>query len=300
MTNTLPSSLKEERAYDSPAFHFRHYIAPREADCFLVPPHWHNELEIIHFQQGHFTLEINMEHYQIDSECLFFISSGELHRISCEEPCRESAVIFSPYLLCFISNDAAQSRLISPLTGGSLRMPRMLTSDQKCFEAVLAEYKKILDASKSGDSAALSSEVRQLFIKAALLNILGLLAENGLMLTAGETKNENIEAVKSVLSYIHSHYAEKIYIRELAGLVNLNEQYFCRFFKKAIGQSPITYLNEYRIRRAIELLGDTSMPVTDICLECGFNNFGNFIREFRRQTGMTPLQYRHRNHPPLV
>lgn len=67
---------------------------------------------------------------------------------------------------------------------------------------------------------------------------------------------------------------------------------FAVFFKKAIGMSPIEYLNEYRIRQAVRLLKDSSLPVTEICLDCGYNNMGNFLREFRKYTGTTPLQYR--------
>ncbi len=74
----------------------------------------------------------------------------------------------------------------------------------------------------------------------------------------------------------------------------MNEQYFCRFFKKAIGRSPIEYVNEYRIKQAIRLLEETDLPITDVCLECGYNNLGNFLREFRKVTGTTPLQYRKR------
>jgi len=74
--------------------------------------------------------------------------------------------------------------------------------------------------------------------------------------------------------------------------VGLNEQYFCRFFRKALGLSPIEYLNEYRIRQAKHLLKDSDLPVTEVCLDCGYNNMGNFLREFRRYTNTTPLQYR--------
>jgi len=67
---------------------------------------------------------------------------------------------------------------------------------------------------------------------------------------------------------------------------------FAVFLKKAIGMSPIEYLNEYRIRQAVRLLKASSLPVTEICLDCGYNNMGNFLREFRKYTGTTPLQYR--------
>ncbi|MFR2214070.1 MAG: helix-turn-helix transcriptional regulator [Ruminococcus sp.] len=52
------------------------------------------------------------------------------------------------------------------------------------------------------------------------------------------------------------------------------------FFKKAIGMSPIEYLNEYRIRQAVRLLKDSSLPVTEICLDCGYNNMGIFSENF--------------------
>ena len=95
-----------------------------------------------------------------------------------------------------------------------------------------------------------------------------------------------------ILAYIHQHYGEKFYVHTLAQNAGLNEQYFCRFFKKYIGKTPVAYINEYRIGRAITLLQDTQRPVMDICLDCGFHNLGNFLKEFRKKTGMTPLQYR--------
>ena len=101
-----------------------------------------------------------------------------------------------------------------------------------------------------------------------------------------------MEDIKTILTYIKDNYKEKIYISDLAEQVSLNEQYFCRFFKKAIGRTPMEYVNEYRIKQTRRLLEETDLPVTEVCLECGYNNMGNFLREFRRQTGATPLQYR--------
>lgn len=291
MSANLPPSLKEEKSHGSQSFRCGYYLSSSEENSFQVPLHWHEELEIIYFQKGHFILEVNMEQYQIDSECFFFINSGELHRILCNEPCEESAVVFSPYLLSFMSNDAAQTRLILPLIRQELLFPRRITPRQSCYSDVLFEYRKLTRHCNEDPSLPYSA-LQQLFIKTSLLNILGCLSGDGILLAAKEPRNANIESIKSVLSYIHTHYSEKIFVGDLARLINLNEQYFCRFFKKTVGQSPIAYVNEYRIRRAIELLTDTSAPVTDICLECGFNNFGNFLREFKKQTGTTPGQYK--------
>ena len=48
------------------------------------------------------------------------------------------------------------------------------------------------------------------------------------------------------------------------------------------------------LRQAMQMLRDSSLPITEVCLDCGYNNMGNFLREFRRYTGTTPLHYRKR------
>lgn len=296
MKPALPSSLKEERTHGSELFHFGYYTADASADSFFVAPHWHEEIEIVYFQEGHFILETNMERYPVDSEAIYFIRSGELHRIFSANRCAESAVVFSPYLLTFLSNDAAQRRLLGPLADDTLLLPRCIHSTDPGFGQVLSEYQKIVRQCHNQDGIDVIEATPQLFIKAALLNILGICSEHGLLTSKQPSRDQNIEDLKRILSYIHTHYMERIYVRDLAGLLSLNEQYFCRMFKKAIGQSPMAYVNAYRIRRACALLRDSTQPVTDICLECGFSNFGNFLREFRKQTGLTPLKYRRKSH----
>ena len=174
MKPTLPSSLKEERTHGSELFRFGYYTADTSADSFFVAPHWHEEIEIVYFQKGHFILEANMERYPVDSEAIYFIRSGELHRIFSADRCVESAVVFSPYLLTFLSNDAAQSRLLGPLTDDTLLLPRCIRSTDPCFVQVLAEYKKIVRQCNDQDGIEVTEATQQLFIKAALLNILGI------------------------------------------------------------------------------------------------------------------------------
>ena len=190
-----------------------------------------------------------------------------------------------------MNNDAAQGEVILPLARQTLLLPRCIRPEDSGFSSVLQELLRITGIFTDNE-ARISDKSQQLFIKAALLNILAYLSADGMLQTAKVVRNESIEGIKTVLTYIHEHYSEKIFIRDLARILNLNEQYFCRFFKKAVGLTPVAYINQYRIRRAVFLLEKTSLPVTDVCLECGFNNVGNFLREFKKQTGATPLQYR--------
>lgn len=292
MPTNQPQFLREDRRHGAGSFRCGYYNTDPANDSFVVSLHWHEEPEIIYFQKGNFTVEINMDRYEVNSECLFFVRSGELHRIICEEPCIESALVFSPYLLSFVTNDAAQNEVVAPLSQETLLFPRRMTPEHPAYADTLVQYHRITSHLKADEFLTPPSASDQLYIKAGLLNMLALLSEHHLLHTAREAHNESIESIKTVLSFIHEHYPEKIFVKDLAALLNLNEQYFCRFFRKSVGQSPISYLNGYRIKRAIELLADTDLAVTDICLECGFHNFGNFLREFRSQTGTTPLQYR--------
>lgn len=295
MTSKNSPTLRENRTHGTQSFRCAFYTVPSGSTSFHVPLHWHDEVEILHFRQGSFILEVNLERYIITEECLFFLNSGELHRIICDEPCLESAVVFSPYILNFVTNDSAQSEILLPLARQRLLLPRCLLPEQPDFAPVLHEYQTLSRIFTETADFSASTPHQQLFIKASLLNILGNLSSGQQFAAAKEPLNENIEDLKTVLTYIYDHYPEKICIRDLALLLNLNEQYFCRFFKKAIGQSPIAYINAYRIRKAAELLSSSSLSVTEVALECGFCNAGNFFREFRRQTGTTPLQYRYKN-----
>lgn len=295
MANSQLSSLKEERKHGTQTFRCGCYRTEPDTVDFFVNPHWHDEIEILYFEKGIFHLEINMERYDISSECLFFVRSGELHRLTTDNTCTESAVVFSPYLLGFVTNDAAQSQILSPLSFGELLLPRSITPEHPAFLKILNEYRRITNCFGEQPADLELSAALQLQIKGALLNMMGYLAEAELLHTEKTSHNEHIESIKTVLSFIHAHYAEKIFVKDLAALLSLNEQYFCRFFKKVIGQSPVSYLNDYRIKQAMDLLLSTDLPVTEVCLECGFFNLGNFLREFRRQTGTTPLQYRLNN-----
>ena len=61
--------------------------------------------------------------------------------------------------------------------------------------------------------------------------------------------------------YIDKNYLNKIYIEDLAKEVNMNSQYFCRFFKSVIGKTPIDYLNNYRIEKSV----DPTRPIYRLC-----------------------------------
>lgn len=113
--------------------------------------------------------------------------------------------------------------------------------------------------------------------------------------TVPEISAENTrktDQIKTVLEYIELHYSSSITLSDLARTANMNPKYFCRFFRSITHQTPMEYVNMYRIEKAAQMLHSTRLPVTDVCMECGFNDCSNFIKVFRKYKGVTPNQYR--------
>ena len=299
MNPEIKSRLKEGRPHGTSSFPCGIYRTQSVQKGMLVKHHWHEEIEMIHFLKGRFRLLVNMESYEIQDECIFFINPGELHGIISESKGykEEHAIVFQPGLLSFEAYDSAQMYLINPLKNKELSFPRCLYPDHPSYASILDCFTNVTDSfvgeedmEQRGDAAA--SVISQLQIKASLLKILAMLFQFHLYSDSLRSTDTRVELIKASITFIRNHYREKIYIRDLAALANMNEQYFCRFFKRAIGRTPTEYINDYRIRKAVSLLETTNLPVMSICLDSGFFNLGNFLKIFRRYTGTTPLQYR--------
>ena len=81
-------------------------------------------------------------------------------------------------------------------------------------------------------------------------------------------------------------------VRRLARVSGVSEAHFARSFKQAFGAPPHRYLLTRRIERAVALLRDTDLPVTDIAFQTGWESLGTFGRTFRDVTGDSPSAHR--------
>ena len=100
------------------------------------------------------------------------------------------------------------------------------------------------------------------------------------------------ERVKKVFNYIEEHFKDPISLDDVAELIHMNPSSFSRFFKKTTNKTFISYLNEYRLNHAIQLLMETELDIKNIGYECGFTNLSNFFRHFKAHTQTTPYDYR--------
>lgn len=81
-------------------------------------------------------------------------------------------------------------------------------------------------------------------------------------------------------------------VQRLAKVSGVSPAHFARCFKQAFGTPPHRYLLTRRIERAVALLRDTDMPITDIAFQTGWQSLGTFGRVFRDITGDSPSAVR--------
>lgn len=98
-----------------------------------------------------------------------------------------------------------------------------------------------------------------------------------------------------VIKLIHEEYDCDLTLEECAARMNYHPSYIRRILKREMGISFSEYLAQYRMDMAKKWLTETDMKVSDIAEKLRYKNSENFIRGFKKVTGVTPGQYREQN-----
>ncbi|MET4386045.1 AraC family transcriptional regulator [Bradyrhizobium sp. F1.4.3] len=102
--------------------------------------------------------------------------------------------------------------------------------------------------------------------------------------------------LKRVVDYIDASISSKMTSRDLAAVAGLSRMHFASQFRAATGLRPHEFLLQRRIRRATELMKDSTTPIMEIALTVGFQTQAHFTTVFKRFTGCTPRSWRVGNH----
>ncbi len=102
-------------------------------------------------------------------------------------------------------------------------------------------------------------------------------------------------SMDDILLYLHSNYSTRITLKGLVEQFNLNRTSINDLFRKATGESVISYLIKLRIEASAMMLRDTGIPVKEIGYRVGFEDMAHFSRTFKKMMGLSPNQYRKEN-----
>jgi AraC-like DNA-binding protein len=111
------------------------------------------------------------------------------------------------------------------------------------------------------------------------------------MSRAVEDRNRRMLRARDTMDRAFAHPLD---VPALARVAHVSPAHFSRQFRATFGETPHRYLQRRRVERAMELLRETELSVTEICLDVGFHSLGTFSRIFREVVGESPTQYRAR------
>ncbi|MBE9196464.1 AraC family transcriptional regulator [Synechocystis sp. LEGE 06083] len=98
--------------------------------------------------------------------------------------------------------------------------------------------------------------------------------------------------LEKVTNFMQSHLDQDLSVEEIAQELGLSQFHFSRLFKQKTGITPHQYLIKLRLERAKHLLKNTKLAVNEIADECCFANPSHLARHLRRETGLSPKQFR--------
>lgn len=110
------------------------------------------------------------------------------------------------------------------------------------------------------------------------------------------TKNEKEDAetmyYRYAVNFINSNFFRKITIDELTNILGITQPYLYKIFIKKSSMSPKNYIDKIKIQKAMELLIETSMPLTEIAYSIGIEDSITLSKFFKRKTGLSPTDFR--------
>ncbi|GGG91874.1 AraC family transcriptional regulator [Parapedobacter pyrenivorans] len=99
------------------------------------------------------------------------------------------------------------------------------------------------------------------------------------------------DRINNIYDFALQHFRQRISLDEVAEVAGMSSNAFCRYFKSRTGKTFSQFLIEIRVGHACKLLIENNMNVKQICYESGFHNFAGFHKYFKQITGKSPLNY---------
>lgn len=246
----------------------------RHAECQeAFVSHWHEYIEMHYILQGSAVFHIDQKEYQVQQGDLVIANRNELHAgYSTSVPYEASLLVFDPREL---SHELGSKSFTSLVRGDS--------HIRDLIARIFAERSE-------------GREGYRTLCRALVTELLVYLSRHYATKTEPIKdpikRRRDLERLQPALDYVEKNYSERISVAQLAQLLHLSTDRLGHLFRDGVGQAPLQYINEIRLRKAMSLLKTAEYTVTEVAQEVGFFDYNHFGRLFRRRYGCTPNQVR--------
>ncbi len=282
-------SNHESTAHGTPDFPCEYHCIQEGHPRYNMDFHWHKEWELIRIKEGIFSMHAGDFPIEAGPGDLVLLHDSMLHG-GRPKDCVYECFLFDLHQL-FHSFEGVKKHLrpIYRLTllpqvyfpvGASPRITRAAA--------------EILDCCHIEDGQPVYNELRLL---GAICQFFGCILEENRCTPSDEASRlHRIGSVKAVLEYIEQNYAAPADLQLLSQIAGMHPAYFCKLFRQVVKQTPMAYLTNYRADQAAIRLSSGNASITEVALDCGFNDPSYFIRVFKKLKGITPKQYQLQRH----
>lgn len=245
-----------------------------------------NDIEIICVNKGSLKCNAGNDVFSLQKGDICFINQQQLHHLNDELDDSEHTVLIINTSL-ITQNPNIYEKCIKPILEdknfGHVRFDGS-DSNASVIEKKMLEIKDALNKKDDGYELQIISLIHEilLYIYRAYNN------RN----KKYKFKNVNIETTQEMIEYIRDNYDHEISLDDICEIGNVSRSQCSKLFKQYTDQSPINYLNLYRLEKSRELLRNSNLSISEIALSCGFNEQSYYNRLFLREYACTPLEYR--------
>lgn len=255
--------------------------------------HWHSYFEITWVLEGKGNYFVNGQEYTMEKDDIIIFNNVEPHGWKLLGGNMKLLVmIFSPE---FVAEKISlfDAEYLKPFVERGSNFKNRVGREETVNEEIRISIREIYQEWNE------RKEGYPLMIKANVLRILTMLirayqdeTKSGEML---KEKKNAMKRLEQAFTYINDHYCEKITLEEVAGSVYMSSNYFSSYFRRVANISFSDYVTRLRVNRAREMLRENGANVTEIAMECGFNNISNFYRLYKKHMGKTPGDEKSKN-----
>lgn len=282
--------FKEKRVHSSRLVPFSYYASCLSDYFSNVPLHWHKEFELNYIISGRGEFICGDNRFIFEEGDIIILQPDVLHAVYENGGSVKlyDTLVFSAEMLVGTGTDRSSLELFLPLANGSLLVDTRITKSHERYSELASCVREIFKNAKR------NTPLCDVILKSELLRFFAILAESGNVHSADCKAAAKSELIRPALEFINGHFTENITIEQLAEISHLSRSYFMSCFKNAAGVGAIEYINQIRIKAVCELLRTDDRTISGIAFGCGFTNLANFNRQFKRQVGTSPKEYRKR------